>query len=88
MGTVAFVNFVRSVLLITWDDAEDCPRLMHAATNLTRRDDDLLVELVNCNQGDDDRGPYVTIEVHTAGQNVDADAALDRKPRGAKEQAG
>jgi hypothetical protein len=61
MGTVAFVNFVRSLLIVAWDAEEDCPRLIHAAINLTKRDDDLLVELVNKNElGDgNDRGPYV-----------------------------
>jgi hypothetical protein len=81
MGASAFVNYVRSVLIVDWDKVEERPRLMHAAINLTSRDDDLLLELVNKNAlGDgNERGPFVAIQLHEAEDNADVDAALDRK---------
>jgi len=78
MGTVAFVNFVRSVLIVGWDKEEECPRLIHAATNLDRREEDLFVKLTNKNEDSNGRGPFVSVNFEDAADQADPDEFLDR----------
>jgi hypothetical protein len=85
MGSVAFVNFVRSVLLIApnkSDDDEASHRLCHAKHNLSVKGDDLL--FTPRHVGEDPTDQFVKLEwSKPVNGNVDADGLFDRhKPNG------
>ncbi|MCA1366669.1 AAA family ATPase [Bradyrhizobium sp. BRP14] len=87
LGSVAFANFCRSVLLVAPDESgdedEDQKRLVHAKHNLSQKGPDLIYTPVTA-PGRDTRDQYVGLEWQRAERDVDATALLDRKPaRGA-----
>jgi len=80
MGSVAFVNFVRSVLLIAPNRSEDdeaTHRLCHAKHNLSVKGDDLL--FTPRHVGEDPTDQFVKLEwSKPVNGNVDADGLFDR----------
>jgi putative DNA primase/helicase len=77
LGSVAFVNFVRSVLLVA-PDTEDCTyRLAHAKHNLSVKGSDLLYRPKHV--GTDPHSQFVMLDWWRPDSNVDADAMFDRK---------
>ena len=78
LGSVAFANFVRSVLLVGRDqDEPDWFRLVHAKHNLSIKGDDLLYRPVHV--GEDPRDQFVKLEWKRPETNVDADRLFDRR---------
>ena len=79
LGSVAFTNFVRSVLLITPESVEDrTHRLVHCKHNLSAKGDDLILRPVHV--GEDYRDQFVKLEwSRPENGNVDAEAIFDRK---------
>jgi hypothetical protein len=78
LGTVAFTNFVRSVLLVSRDkDDETWFRLVHAKHNLSVRGDDLLYKPRHV--GQDPRDQYVTLDWTRPEDNSEPDTLFDRK---------
>ena len=84
MCSVAFVNFVRSVLLIAADKSEDneaTHRLCHAKHNLSIKGDDLLFTPKHV--GEDPTDQFVKLDWSTpVNGNVDADGLFDRHSKG------
>lgn len=79
LGSSAFNNFSRSVLLINSDEEhEGWKRLIHAKWNMTEKSRDLLFEISNTDGG---RNQYLSVNWHRVpdGQDVDADSFLDRR---------
>ena len=79
IGTVAFANFVSSVLLVSRDkDDEEWFRLVHAKHNLSVRGDDLLL----CPKyiGPYDQSVLLEWKLPELG-NAEPDAVFDRKPK-------
>src|SRR5918994_5532035 len=67
LGTVAFTNFVRSVLLVSRDkDDETWFRLVHAKHNLSVRGHDLLYKPRHV--GEDPRDQFVLLDWGTPGK--------------------
>jgi hypothetical protein len=87
LGSVAFTNFVRSVLLITPESVEDrTHRLVHCKHNLSAKGDDLILKPVHV--GEDYRDQFVKLEWSLPDNgNVDADAIFDRKKGNGKASA-
>jgi hypothetical protein len=78
LGTVAFTNFVRSVLLVSRDkDDESWFRLVHAKHNLSTRGDDLLYKPRHVAQ--DPRDQFVKLEWNLSENNSEPDTLFDRK---------
>jgi AAA domain len=83
LGTVAFTNFCRSVLLVSRDrEDEDWFRLVHAKHNLSVRGDDLLYKPRHVGR-DDPRDQYVRLDwERPENGNYEADSLYDRKTKG------
>jgi len=80
LGSVAFANYVRCVLLVAPDSVEDRTfRLVHAKHNLSWKGDDLLFTPKHV--GEDPRDQFVKLEWSRPESNVDAEALFDRKPK-------
>jgi hypothetical protein len=81
LGSVAFANFVRSVVLLASDkDQKDVRRWVHAKHNLSVRGDDLLFQTKHV--GEDPRDQFVKVEWQIpGGDNIDVDSFFDRKQR-------
>jgi len=81
LGTVAFTNFVRSVLLVSRDkDDEAWFRLVHAKHNLSVRGDDLLYKPHHV--GQDTRDQYVMLNwERPENGNSEPDTMFDRKSK-------
>jgi hypothetical protein len=78
LGSVAFVNFARSVLLVAPDrEQEGFIRFVHAKHNLSAKGPDLLYQPVQTSQ--DPRGQYLKLEWTAAESNVDQDQLFERK---------
>ncbi|MGH6895760.1 MAG: bifunctional DNA primase/polymerase [Geminicoccaceae bacterium] len=79
LGSVAFFNFVRSVVLLATDkERDDMRRWLHAKFNLSVRGPDLLFSTRHV--GEDPRDQFVTTEWEVpSGANVDADSFFDRR---------
>jgi putative DNA primase/helicase len=78
LGSVAFSNFVRCVLLVAPESVEDRTfRLVHAKHNLSWKADDLLFTPKHV--GEDPRDQFVKLEWSKPDSNVDASALFDRK---------
>jgi hypothetical protein len=79
LGTVAFTNFVRSVLLVSRDkDDETRFRLVHAKHNLSVRGDDLLYKPRHV--GEDHRDQFVMLDwERPENGNSEPDELFDRK---------
>src|SRR5262249_5375397 len=71
LGSVAFGNVVRSVVLLTPEDA-DVTRWVHEKYNLSRKGDDLLFSKVNRKSETHPRGQYIGIDWRQAKDNVAA----------------
>lgn len=84
LGAVAFVNFVRSVLLTAPEkDDEGAYRLVHAKHNLSAKGDDLILRPVYVGEDPDRRDQFVRLSwSHPEDGNTDAAAVFDRKPAG------
>jgi AAA domain len=77
LGTVAFTNFVRSVLLVGRDKQEpDWFRLVHAKRNLSAKAPDLLYRPKHV--GQDLRDQFVKLEWRLPEHDVDPDSLFDR----------
>jgi AAA domain len=79
LGSVAFTNFVRSVLLIARNENEEAShRMVHAKYNLSGKGNDLL--FTPRNVGEDERDQFVKLDwtAPTDG-NVDTDGMFDRR---------
>jgi Bifunctional DNA primase/polymerase, N-terminal/AAA domain len=88
LGSVAFANFVRSVVLLASDkDEQDMRRWVHAKHNLSIRGDDLLFRTVHV--GEDPRDQFVKVEWQIpSGDNIDVDSFFDRhKQQGDRKQS-
>lgn len=86
LGSVAFVNFCRSVLLVGPDpEGEGSKRLVHAKHNLSPKGPDLLYEPVNV--GNDPRDQYVRVEWDKPEANVDHTSFFDRPRHGSRRQS-
>jgi putative DNA primase/helicase len=80
LGSVAFTNFVRCVLLVAPESVEDRTfRLVHAKHNLSPKGDDLLFTPKHV--GEDPRDQFVKLEWSRPEANVDAEALFDRKSK-------
>jgi AAA domain len=80
LGSVAFSNFVRCVLLVAPENVEDRTfRLVHAKHNLSWKGDDLLFTPKHV--GEDPRDQFVKLEWSRPAANVDAEALFDRKTK-------
>jgi putative DNA primase/helicase len=80
LGSVAFSNFVRCVLLVAPENVEDRTfRLVHAKHNLSWKGDDLLFTPKHV--GEDARDQFVKLEWSRPVANVDAEALFDRKKK-------
>jgi putative DNA primase/helicase len=78
LGSVAFSNFVRCVLLVAPENVEDRTfRLVHAKHNLSWKADDLLFTPKHV--GTDPRDQFVKLEWSKPDSNVDHEALFDRK---------
>jgi Bifunctional DNA primase/polymerase, N-terminal/AAA domain len=79
LGSVAFANFVRSVVLLATDkDRKDMRRWVHAKHNLSVRGADLLFETKHV--GEDPRDQFVKVDWEIPdGENIDVDSFFDRK---------
>lgn len=87
LGSVAFANFVRSVVLIACDkELPDTRRWVHAKYNLSVRGDDLLFRTANVSEDARDQFVRVDWQIPT-GDNVDADAFFDRRKQGEGKQS-
>lgn len=77
LGSVAFVNFVRSVLLVARDkDDSSCVRMMHAKHNLSVQGRDMLV--CSTEMPGHSRSQYVRIDWERADENKDPNAMVGR----------
>ena len=87
LGSVAFTNFVRSVLLVSRDREDpEWFRLVHAKHNLSPKGDDLLYRPHHV--GEDPRDQFVRLDWRRPENgNVDADALFDR-PKGSNGSGG
>jgi hypothetical protein len=82
LGTVAFSNFVRSVLLINVEDQSTRrARLVHAKHNCSPRGPDLLYTPRNIGPP---RGQEILLDWERPENNVDPDGLFDRKKNSAK----
>jgi hypothetical protein len=80
LGSVAFGNYVRSVLLLSAEDTDNrTARLVHAKFNLSIKGDDLLFTKVNRRPTTNPRGQYIGIDWQRAAENIDAGDAFARK---------
>lgn len=80
LGSVAFANFVRCVMLVAPESIEDRTfRLAHAKHNLSWKGDDLLFSPKHV--GEDPRNQFVKLEWSRPEANVDAEALFDRKTK-------
>src|SRR5262245_29258280 len=80
LGSVAFGNFVRSVLLLSPEDTSSrTARLVHAKFNLSIKGDDLLFTKVNRRAGSHPRGQYIGVDWQRAKENIDAGEAFARR---------
>jgi AAA domain/RepB DNA-primase from phage plasmid len=77
LGSVAFVNFSRSALLIAKDHDSDAVRLAHGKFNLSVKGPDLLFRPQHI--GDDPTDQSVRIEWEQPDEDVDPDRLFDRK---------
>jgi putative DNA primase/helicase len=79
LGSVAFTNFVRSVLLVAPDkDEAGWVRLAHAKHNLSVRGDDLLYRAVHAGENPHDQNVALEWKRPENG-NAETDAMFDRK---------
>jgi hypothetical protein len=78
LGSVAFKNYCRSVVLLNPEEEESLGRLTHAKWNLSTRGDDLLFHKYNT-KADKPRGQYVAIEWEKAADKIDPETAFNRK---------
>ena len=86
LGSVAFTNFVRSVMLMAPDrDMEGTYRFVHAKHNLSVRGGDLLYRPAHV--GQEPRSQYVRLEWSRPASNVDIDAVFDRVRKSARQTA-
>jgi hypothetical protein len=77
LGSVAFTNFGRSVLLVARDREDpEWFRLCHAKHNLSTKAPDLLYRPKHV--GEDPRDQFVKLEWRQPDQDVDADSLFDR----------
>ena len=76
LGSVAFANFVRSVVLLKAED-DDVVRFVHSKFNLSLRGDDLLFVKQNREPIKHPRGQYVGIDWEKAEENIDPATAFD-----------
>lgn len=83
MGSAAWVNFTRSVMLVAPDkETEGWSRLVHAKCNLSVRGDDLLYRVEHV--GQDPRDQFVKLNWSRPDNgNIDADAIFERRRRDA-----
>jgi putative DNA primase/helicase len=81
LGSVAFANFVRSVMLTASENVEERTfRLVHAKHNLSTKGDDLILKPVHV--GEDHRDQYVKLQwSRPENGNCDAEALFDRKKK-------
>jgi hypothetical protein len=87
LGSVVFVNFVRSVLMAVPEDSDtDTVRLMHAKHNLSPRGRDLFYKPLALNP-EDRNSQRVRVDWILPDSNKDVDSAYDRK-KGGKPTAG
>jgi hypothetical protein len=77
LGTVAFANFVRTLILLR-DEGGGCARLVHAKHNLSIKGDDLLFVKINKQEPNRPRQQYVGIEWEKADTNIDPDEAFKK----------
>jgi hypothetical protein len=77
LGSVAFGNVVRSVVLLVAEDV-DTARWVHEKYNLSRKGDDMLFVKQNRNP-DRPRGQYIGIDWSRAEENIAAGTAFERK---------
>jgi RecA-family ATPase len=78
LGSVAFGNVVRSVVLLAAEDAETA-RWVHGKQNLSIKGNDLLFVKSNRKQATHPRGQYIGIDWERADENIDASTAFERK---------
>jgi RecA-family ATPase len=78
LGSVAFGNVVRSVVLLSPEDA-DTARWVHEKFNLSRKGDDLLFVKKNREPIEHPRGQYVGIDWARSDENIEAGTAFERK---------
>jgi hypothetical protein len=77
LGSVAFSNFVRSVLLLATED-DHTSRMIHAKHNLSVRGDDRVCTSVHV--GENPRSQFVKLDWSTPDDgNCDVDAVFDRR---------
>jgi AAA domain len=82
LGSVAFANYVRSVVLIATDkDQQDTRRWIHAKYNLSVRGRDLLFRTIHAGQDPKDQFVRTDWELPN-GENVDTDSFFDRRKPG------
>lgn len=88
LGSVEYANFVRSVLMLNQDEADQTlVRVAHAKHNLSPKGDDLLFSIHNRKPTTHPRGQYISIGWRQSDANVDLDHLYDRK-KGSKTSAG
>jgi RepB DNA-primase from phage plasmid/AAA domain len=82
LGSVAFANFVRSVVLLASDKENDgMRRWVHAKHNLSVRGGDLLFQTRHV--GEDPKDQFVKVEWEIpSGDDIDVNSFFDRKPHG------
>ena len=78
LGSIAFPNFSRSVILINWDKKhQGVRRWVQAKSNLSyEKANDLLFKTVNV--GDNPRDQYAKVKWQVAKENVDVSSFFDR----------
>ena len=86
LGSVAFANFVRSVMLLNRDD-NGAVRLICAKHNLSQKGEDLLFTPVN-RRPDSPRSAYWGIEWDRPENNIDQDRLFDRTSKDDRDTAG
>jgi AAA domain len=87
LGSVAFANYVRSVILVACDkELPDTRRWVHGKYNLSVRGGDLLFRTANVSE--DARDQFVRVDWEMpGGDNVDTDAFFDRRKQGEGKQS-
>lgn len=79
LGSVEYVNFVRSVLLMARDADDATVRVVHGKSNLAPTASDIAFETWNTRPQTDPRGQYVAVDWSQPEKDVDPDHLFERR---------
>lgn len=85
LGSVEYVNFSRSVLLMRAEADDDGVRVVHGKSNLAPKAEDLTFEIWNTKPKSHPRGQYVAVKWSLPEKNVDPDRLFERRESTSKD---